>query len=58
MTLEQAKDNINARVVYRPGDGRPERGVIVSVRSGWVFVRYHGDTIAKATRPKDLELDR
>ena len=44
-------------VIYRP-PGQPdkaEQGVITGVSHTAVFVRYAGDTHAKATRPDDLE---
>lgn len=50
----------DVRVLYQPQPiGAPEEGVITSVGAGtgpMVFVRYDGDTHAKATRPQDLRL--
>jgi hypothetical protein len=54
MTLEQARERIGDGVVYRSG-GDAEDGVITSVNSTYVFVRYRGDTGSKATYPEDLE---
>ena len=56
ITLEQARDHIGAGVVYRPGHGPAEDGVITGTSRTYVFVRYAGDTGAKATAPEDLEL--
>ena len=33
-------------------------GVITSVGSNYVFVRYGNDTVSKATRAKDLILEK
>lgn len=54
MTLEQAADNIGRAVVYH-GFGPVEEGVITSVNSTWVFVRYGADKHSKATMPQMLE---
>lgn len=57
MTLEEARRNIGAGVVYRPNPSVPvEDGEIVSVNDAYVFVRYTGDRSAKATHPSMLEL--
>jgi hypothetical protein len=53
ITLEEARHNIGALVVYR--SGIIEEGTITSVGSENVFVRYRGDLHSKATRPEDLE---
>src|ERR1051325_3438780 len=50
MINPEAKD-VGRRVVYVPGD---ERGVITSYNTSYVFVRYDGDFIAKATRRENL----
>lgn len=55
VTLEAARENIGRGVVYRPGFGEPEAGVITSVGEANVFVRYGADRGSKATRPGDLE---
>jgi hypothetical protein len=44
---------VGSRVVYTP---RKEDGVVTSINSTYVFVRYGGDTNSKATNPGDLEL--
>lgn len=54
MTLEEAQRRIGAPVVYTPGHGRREDGVIISVTDRYVFVRYSGSETPKATRPSDL----
>lgn len=52
MTLDEARRNLGARVVYM-GGARPEYGVIESVNEWLVFVRYFGSGV-KATYPADL----
>lgn len=56
MTLEEAREHVNAGVAYLPPGGRREDGVITSVNERFVFVRYDGDTSAIATHPTDLVL--
>jgi hypothetical protein len=56
VTLEEAAAHIGAGVVYIPEHGAREDGVITSVTSRWVFVRYRGDAGSKATSPGDLTL--
>ena len=56
MTLTEATAHVGAGVVYIPENGAREDGVITSVTSRWVFVRYRGDAGAKATNPGDLTL--
>jgi hypothetical protein len=53
MTLEQARDHIGARVLYRRPGAEPEAGVIARVSERYVFVEY---PVVKATYPDDLEL--
>ena len=56
MTLEQAKENIGRKVIYRPyKGGEPEEGVISSVNTQFVFVRYGDDCSGQATSADDLE---
>lgn len=59
MTLKKARENIGKEVVYIPfNDCAPEDlepGVITSVNHIHVFVKYEGDLISKATRPRDLK---
>lgn len=57
MTPEEARARVGSGVVYRPYPGGPaEDGEITEVRGPWVFVRYAGDGIAKATAPESLVL--
>lgn len=55
MTLAEAKSLIGEAVVYRPRGGPVEQGVVTSVGSSYVFVRYGGDETSKATRAEDIE---
>lgn len=52
MTIEEAKHNIGAHVVYR--SGIIKHGVITSANDWYVFVRYTGDSHSKATNARDL----
>lgn len=54
ITLAEAAARVGDGVVYQPGHGAPEDGVITRVSDRWVFVRYAGDVGSKATRPEDL----
>ncbi len=56
MTLDEARKRVDSGVVYRTAYGRTEDGVITSVNDSYVFVRYAGDQISKATDPQSLEL--
>ena len=56
MTLEQAAANVGRRVLYRTAHGQ-ESGVITSVGTVFVFVRYGSDTGSKATDPESLTLE-
>lgn len=56
MTIEQARNNLDKPVVYRPAGGSAETGVITAVRGPWVFVLYAGGHHAKATDPGMLTL--
>lgn len=56
LTLDRARTHIGAGVVYTPGHGRCEDGIIIDVRDPWVLVRYTGDQHAKATAPEHLTL--
>lgn len=56
MTLDMARRHIGNGVVYSPGYGQRESGVIVRVNDRYVFVRYQHDHTPRATRPSDLEL--
>lgn len=56
MTLDQARQHIGCGVVYSPGWGPREDGVIVRVNERYVFVRYSGSETPKATSPSDLIL--
>jgi hypothetical protein len=54
VTLDEAREHIGNGVVYDPGYGLKEDGVITSVKDPYVFVRYRGDQHSKATIPADL----
>lgn len=57
MTLEQAQQHIGSGVVYTaPHGSKREDGVITSVGSQFVFVRYGADRVSKATHPQNLQL--
>jgi hypothetical protein len=57
VNLDQAREHVGSRVVYRPDPAIPaEEGVITSVTDRWVFVRYGADIGAKATGPENLDL--
>lgn len=54
MTLEEARENVGAAVVYMPDTVAAEPGVILYTTVQYVMVKYpcgHG----KATRAQDLE---
>lgn len=55
MTLDEARALVGCGVVYTPGHGPREDGVITSVTDRFVFVRYAGDTTSKATAASDIE---
>ena len=55
MTIDEAKQYVGSGVVYDSGQGKQD-GVISSVNSTWVFVRYSGDLHSKATDPNHLSL--
>lgn len=55
ITLDEARQHIGAAVVYDPGYGPKEDGIIVRVNDSYVFVWYGIDDV-KATRPSDLVL--
>jgi hypothetical protein len=57
MTLDEARANIGAAVVYSAHPDRREDGTITSVNEQYVFVRYLGDKHSKATMPEDLALN-
>lgn len=58
MTIDEAREHIGNKVVYRaahvPVDSPVEEGVITSVNSIMVFVRYGSDAHSKATYPSDI----
>lgn len=60
MTIEQARDAVGRKVVYRAEYQTPrepgEEGVITSVNSQYVFVRYGAKAGSQATYPRNLEL--
>ena len=55
MTLDEARERIGQKVVYRTAYGRSEEGVITSVNSAYVFVRYGSDVGSKGTDADALE---
>lgn len=58
ITLEQARERVGSEVTYLPpGECRcgAEDGVITSVGSGVVYVRYGDDSGSRATDPAALE---
>lgn len=55
VTLAEAGERIGDLVIYNPGHGSKEEGVIVDVNSRFVMVRYERDSHAKATAPEMLE---
>jgi hypothetical protein len=61
VTLDEARGLLDRReetrrVEYRPAGARPDQGVVTAVTDRYVFVRYNGQTHAKATVPEDLHL--
>ena len=61
MTLDEARENIGRRVVYRQLGRRRlvnlDTGVITSVNDVVVFVRYGDDRHSKATYACDIALE-
>jgi hypothetical protein len=59
--MELSEAIVDRRVVYTPFKGCPlsmkESGVITSVNSKFIFVRYGNDVNSKATDPEDLEYE-
>ncbi len=57
MTLEEARQRIGERVVYRPYPGATEVGIVTGVSETLVFVQYGSSQYdrSKATRAEDLE---
>lgn len=56
MTLDEARANIGRAVTYRPHPAAPiESGIITSVGTVYVFVRYDNSHTSQATRPDDLQ---
>jgi hypothetical protein len=59
MTIDEAKQSIGRKVIYRPSHSHApvsEEGVITSVNDTYVFVRYGSQTTSAATYPRDLSL--
>jgi hypothetical protein len=48
-------DHVGQLVIYTPGSGPREDGVITSWNDKYIFVRYGADKISKATNPKYLD---
>lgn len=56
MKLSEARQLVGREVVYtEKHTNKKEFGIVTSVNDKYVFVKYSNDTIAKATRPQDLE---
>lgn len=60
LTLAEAADLVGCAVNYHPPSDHfpyhtPEQGVITSVNSRWVFVRFDRDNHSKAVHPDHLE---
>lgn len=56
MTLDEARSGIGCVVVYAAYPGaEDEFGVILWVSDRYVFVRYQGDLMSKATPPEMIE---
>lgn len=56
VTIEDARLNVGAGVVYRPYPGaQAEDGDITTVTDRYVFVRFVGDRTSKAVAPELLE---
>lgn len=57
MTLDEARANIGAGVVYQPyPEAAREDGAIIRVTDRYVFVHYRGDAGPKATAAECLTL--
>lgn len=56
MTLEEARLNVGATVIYERPRTPKEEGRIVRVNDTTVFVLYRGDLYPKGTYPEDLTL--
>lgn len=56
MTLDECRDNVGAGVVYDPGYGPREDGMILRVGDLYPFVLFVGDRTAKATPAEHLTL--
>ena len=56
MTRDEAAAHIGSKVIYQPHGGPVEEGVITSVGSRYVFVRYGSDVGSKATSADALTL--
>jgi len=58
MTIDDAKNNIGNKVIYERAHCKAEYGVITSVNSRTVFVRYGTNVNSQGTDPEDLTLDK
>lgn len=60
MTLAEASDHVRSKVIYRPPhvprEASGEEGIITSVNTSYVFVRYGADVGSMATPPDRIEL--
>ena len=56
LKLSEARQLVGREVVYtEKHTKKKEYGIITSVNDKYVFVKYGNDTIAKATKPQELE---
>lgn len=46
--------DIGKKVVYKPKHGREEEGIITSITTNFIFVRYANENCSKGTSRKDL----
>jgi hypothetical protein len=49
------ESDLGRGVVYTPRTGPREDGVITSWNDKYIFVRYDGDRVSKATNPGNLD---
>lgn len=52
--INPTKNDVGRSVIYKPGRGHVEEGVITSFNDYAVFVRYGSDKQSKGTYRKDL----
>lgn len=57
MTLDQAREHVGHKVIYRSKGGNlTEEGVITGFNDSFIFVRYGSQVTSSATYPADLTL--